>query len=91
MNSAKLIQAVKKSYVVISVTLCAIGLLMILRPVLSLSAVGIIVGIILGVSGVVKLIGYLSRDLYQLAFQFDLALGILLMALSAVVLLPRSM
>lgn len=91
MNSAKLIQAVKKSYVVISVTLCAIGLLMILRPALSLSAVGIIVGIILGVSGVVKLIGYLSRDLYQLAFQFDLALGILLMALSAVVLLPRSM
>lgn len=87
MNSAKLIQAVKKSYVVISVTLCAIGLLMILRPALPLSAVGIIVGIILGVSGTVKLIGYLSRDQYQLAFQYDLAFGILLMALSAVVFL----
>ena len=37
--------------------------------------------------GVIKLIGYLSRDLYQLAFQFDLAFGILLMALSAVFLL----
>lgn len=87
MSSAKLIQSVKRGYAVISVLLCAIGLWVVFAPELPLTAVGLIVGVVLGVTGVVKLIGYLSRDLYQLAFQFDLAFGILLMALSAVVLL----
>ena len=31
--------------------------------------------------GFIKMIGYFSKDLYRLAFQFDLASGILLMAL----------
>ena len=87
MRSVKLIQAAKRGYIIISLVLCAIGLLMIFMPTLSLSAIGIIVGVVLGVSGVIKLIGYFSRDLYQLAFQFDLAFGILLMALSVVILL----
>lgn len=87
MSSAKLIQAVKRGYAVVSVLLCAVGLWMVFVPDLPLTAVGLIVGVVLGVTGVVKLIGYLSRDLYQLAFQFDLAFGILLMALSAAVLL----
>lgn len=87
MNSAKLIEAVKRGYIVISVLLCVIGLWMASMPGLPLSAIGVIVGVVLGVTGVVKLIGYLSRDLYQLAFQFDLAFGILLMALSVVILL----
>lgn len=82
-----LVKAAKKGYIISAVALCAVGLLMILKPALSLSVVGIIVGIVLGVSGVIKLIGYLSGDQYQLAFQFDLAFGILLMALSAVILL----
>lgn len=72
---------------VVPAVLCAVGLLMILVPELPLSVIGIVIGVILGVSGVIKLIGYLSRDLYQLAFQFDLAFGILLMALSVVFLL----
>ena len=49
-----------------------------------------VVGAVLGVFGVVKLIGYFSRDLYQLAFQYDLAFGILLLALSAIILLRPS-
>lgn len=85
MDSA--IRAAKRSYIVISIVLCAIGLWMILSPEWFLTVTGVIVGVILGVTGVIKLIGYLSRDLYQLAFQFDLGFGILLMALSAVVLL----
>ncbi|MGN0996431.1 MAG: DUF308 domain-containing protein [Candidatus Ventricola sp.] len=87
MDSVGLIRAAKKAYIVISVILCALGLLMLLMPELSLSAIGIVVDLVLGVSGVIKLIGYLSRDQYQLAFQYDLAFGILLMALSAVVFL----
>ena len=87
MDSVRLIRAAKKAYIVISIILCALGLLMLLTPGLSLSVIGIVVGLVLGVSGVIKLIGYLSRDQYQLAFQYDLAFGILLMALSVVVLL----
>ena len=87
MHSDTAIQAAKKGYIATSIVLCAIGLLMFLRPALSLSLLGIIVGIALIVSGIVKLGGYLSRDLYQLAFQFDLAFGILMMALGFVILL----
>ena len=87
MNSARLIQAIKRAYIVLSVVLCLIGLWMVFVPDLPLAVLGGTVGVILGVSGVIKLIGYLSRDLYQLAFQFDLAFGILLMALSAAIFL----
>ena len=34
-----------------------------------------------------KLVGYFSRDLYRLAFQYDLEFGILLIALGVIVLL----
>ena len=87
MHADPLIRAAKRGYIITSVALCAVGLLMMLRPDLSLSVTCVIIGILLGMCGVIKLIGYLSRDLYQLAFQFDLAFGILLMALSAVFLL----
>lgn len=87
MHADTAIQAAKKGYIATSVILCAIGLLMVLKPALSLSLLGILVGIALIVSGIVKLGGYLSRDLYQLAFQFDLAFGILMIALGFVILL----
>ena len=87
MHSVRLIQTAKWGYVIIAAILCAMGLTLLLLPGLPLPSIGVMVGTALGISGVVKLIGYLSRDLYQLAFQFDLAFGILLMALSVVVLL----
>lgn len=87
MRADTAIQMAKKGYIATSLILCAIGLWMILRPELSLSLLGIVVGTALIVCGIVKLGGYLSRDLYQLAFQFDLAFGILIMALGIVILL----
>lgn len=41
----------------------------------------------MAVFGVIKIIGYFSRDLYRLAFQYDLAFGILLLALGIVMIL----
>ena len=38
------------------------------------------------VFGAIKLVGYFSRDLFRLAFQYDLAFGILLIALGIVTL-----
>ena len=34
--------------------------------------------------GIIKIIGYLSKDLYRLAFQYDLAFGIWLMILGII-------
>ena len=47
---------------------------------------GIVCGITLIVFGCVKLTGYFSRDLYRLAFQYDLTSGIVLIALGVIML-----
>lgn len=86
MRSTKIIRAAKTGYIAISAVLCALGILLMLKPDLSLSAIGVIAGVVLIAFGAVKLTGYFSRDLYRLAFQFDLALGILLIALGCVIL-----
>ena len=92
MRSVKALRTAKIGYIIISAILCALGILLIAKPDMSLSLIGIIVGIVLIVFGVIKLIGYFSKDLYRLAFQFDLAFGILLIALSVVILIrPENM
>ena len=58
-----------------------------LTPLLLL---GILVGCMMIGFGAVKLMGYFSRDLYRLAFQFDLAYGILLIVLGLIVLVRRA-
>lgn len=87
MRSSKLIRTAKAGSVILSLLLCGLGLTLMLRPGLSAAAIGIIVGCVLIAFGIVKLIGYYSKDLYRLAFQFDLAFGLLLLALGLVVLL----
>ncbi len=92
MRSVKALRTAKIGYIIISAILCALGILLIAKPDMSLSLIGVIVGIVLIVFGVIKLIGYFSKDLYRLAFQFDLAFGILLIALSVVILIrPENM
>lgn len=86
MRAAKALRAAKASYIAMSAAFCAVGVLLIVFPGVSVSAVGIAAGIMLIAFGAVKLIGYFSKDLYQLAFQFDLAFGVLLMVLGGVIL-----
>ena len=52
-----------------------------------MAVIGRALGIALVVFGGVKLVGYFSGDLFRLAFQYDLAFGILLIALGVIVLL----
>ncbi|MBQ8110636.1 MAG: DUF308 domain-containing protein [Clostridia bacterium] len=87
MRSVKLIRAAKAGYIILSAAFCALGALMIARPDLSQSLVGTAVGAALMAFGAVKLAGYFSRDLYRLAFQFDLAFGGLLLIIGAAILL----
>ena len=79
-------RAAKTSYIVLSALYCVFGVLLIAVPDFSMKLLGILVGCMMIGFGAVKLMGYFSRDLYRLAFQFDLAYGILLIVLGLIVL-----
>lgn len=70
-----------------SVSFCVFGIIIMAMPEISVSVVRIVIGIYLILSGVFKLIGYFSKDLFRLAFQYDLQLGILLIALGTAILI----
>ncbi len=76
----------KIGYIVMSILYCAAGVLFIALPQLSASLIGICIGIAMIAFGAVKLVGYFSKDLYRLAFQYDLEFGILLIVLGVIVL-----
>ena len=42
------------------------------------------------VYGLIKILGYFSRDIYCLAFQFDLAFGVLLAAVGIIIIVRRN-
>lgn len=86
MRSTKTIRAAKTGYIIISSLLMVLGVLIMALPDLSVSVIGILAGAMLVAFGLVKLVGYFSRDLFRLAFQYDLAFGLLLMALGTVTL-----
>lgn len=87
MRSIKTIRAAKTGYIALSAALCALGLVLVFKPELSIALTGAIVGTTMIAFGIIKLVGYFSKDLYRLAFQFDLAFGILLIALGALLLI----
>ena len=82
----------KIGYIVMSVLFCLAGVLFIAMPEISTKIIGICIGISMILFGIVRLIGYFSKDLYRLAFQFDLEFGILMMILGVIVLFnPESL
>lgn len=76
----------KTGYIVMSLVFCAAGIACIANPGLSAAVIGRALGAAMILFGAVKLVGYCSRDLYRLAFQYDLGFGLLLIALGALVL-----
>ena len=87
MRSVTPMRVAKIGYIIISLALCVFGIMLIVNPDISLVAFGVFTGVCLIVFGAVKIIGYLSKDLYRLAFQYDLAFGILMIALGIMVIL----
>ena len=81
------IKAAKIGYIMISILLCALGIVLIAVPDFSVTLLCRLGGGIMMLFGLVKIIGYCSKDLYRLAFQFDLAFGILLMALGIILII----
>lgn len=87
MRSTTHMKAAKTSYIIASSAFCIIGLMLIIYPALSISVIGMICGIALIVFGAVKIWGYFSKDLFRLAFQYDLATGILLIVLGVIIMI----
>lgn len=87
MRSVAPMRVAKIGYIAVSAALCFFGVLLIVKPEISLAAFGLFTGIVLIIFGIIKIVGYLSRDLYRLAFQYDLACGILVIALGIMVIL----
>ena len=86
LRSTAPIRTAKIGYIVMSLALCAFGIILIVMPDISAKILGIVCGIMITAFGCVRLIGYFSKDLYRLAFQYDLPLGILLIILGIVML-----
>lgn len=86
MRSVTPMRAAKVGYIVMSALFCVLGAVLLIRPDVSVRWFGRLLGIGMLIFGAVKLVGYFSRDLFRLAFQYDLAFGLLLMALGTVTL-----
>ncbi|MGI5856770.1 MAG: HdeD family acid-resistance protein [Candidatus Merdivicinus sp.] len=86
-RSVRSIQTAKTGYLIVSAALCVLGVLLMVFPGISARALCYILGGILTVYGIIKMVGYFSRDLYRLAFQYDLASGSLITALGVIMLL----
>ncbi len=65
---------------------CVFGIIVISLPQLTDAQFRISAGVILIASGVFRIGGYFSKDLFRLAFEYDLQLGILSIAAGAAVL-----
>lgn len=86
MRTSKTIKAAKLGYIITSLFFCGAGILLMIWPGLSAEIICKVMGSLLLICGIIKIIGYFSRDLYRLAFQFDLAFGLLSSALGLVML-----
>lgn len=86
MRSVIPMHTAKIGYSAVSILLLVLGMLLLCKPDLSIMLAGTIAGWLLILFGVFKLIGYFSRDLYRLAFQYDFAFGILMCLLGIVIL-----
>ena len=76
----------KTGYIIMSLVFCVVGTLFIAKPELSVLVISGALGVAMIVFGAVKLVGYFSRDLFRLAFQYDLSFGLLLIALGVILL-----
>lgn len=87
MRSVAPMRVAKTGYIAVSILLAVLGIVLIAWPTFSVNALGVICGILLILFGGVKLVGYFSKDLYRLAFQYDMSFGILLIILGIIMLI----
>ena len=81
---------VKILNMLISVCLSVCGIILLAMPDMTNKTISIVVGILLVAVGAFKLLGYFSKDLFRLAFEYDLQLGIVSILLGVVVLIESN-
>lgn len=87
MNLNNKIRIAKMGYIFVSILFCIFGCVLIIKPDISAMLLCKSIGIIMIIFGLVKIIGYFSKDTYRLAFQYDLACGILLILLGIILII----
>ena len=70
------IKRAKGIYVAVSAVMILVGAVLMLFPGISLLTLCYLIGAFMIVFGAARIVAYFSKDLFRLAFQFDLALGI---------------
>lgn len=80
------IKIAKFGYIALAAVLFASGLYFIISPHTAGLVLARISGAILILSGAVKITGYFSKDLYRLAFQYDLQFGAVLCAVGLIMI-----
>lgn len=80
------LRRIKGTYLLFSILSLLLGLALLIFPALSSRIVCYLLGGLCLAWAAVKLIGYFTKDPYRLAFQFDLALGILCLILGLILI-----
>jgi len=80
------LKVARTGYIIMAVLFCALGVVLIMFPQMSMIAVCYLAGAMLIAYGIFKIIGYFSKDLYCLAFQFDFAFGLLTMVVGVIMI-----
>lgn len=78
---------VKIGSVILSLAMTGLGAVIMFRPEFSAATLCYLLGAVILITGIVKIIRYFTHDLFDLAFQFDLALGILGIAFGVMLLI----
>jgi uncharacterized membrane protein HdeD (DUF308 family) len=89
MRSVLPMRIAKYGYILVSAAFCIVGLAMILLPAAPVASISNFFGVAMMIFGCVKLVGYFSKDLFRLAFQYDLEFGILLLVLGIITLIRQ--
>ena len=86
-SANKRLRLAKIGYIVLSLLICTLGVWLMAVPGFSVKLVCWIGGGLMIAFGCIRIVGYFSKDLYRLAFQFDLAFGILMIVLGLILIL----
>ena len=90
MDDLKQLKIVKNVYIIMSLLFCALGSFLMAKPESSVRMLCVLMGTMLILYGIIKGSGYFTRDAFCLAFQFDLAFGILLMAVGVIMIARKN-
>jgi len=89
MNASTALKIARNGYIVMAVIFCGLGIFLMADPAGAMKVICVIAGLLFIADGIIKIIGYFSRDFYCLAFQFDLGFGILMIAMGILILVKK--